>query len=125
VGVRLETANGVPDAVKWVAAAVLLAAGVWGFYFFAEQHLLLRVVGVLAAVGAGAFVAFQTERGRIAWRMVQEARTEVRKVVWPTRKETVQTTGIVLAMVTLVACILWLFDTFLGWVLRQFLQQGG
>jgi preprotein translocase subunit SecE len=125
VGTRLETANGMQDGIKWFFAITLLVGGVGGFYYYADQSLLLRVIGLLLAAGVCAAILLQTDQGRNAWRMAQDARTEVRKVVWPTRKETVQTTGIVIAMVSVVAVILWLFDSLLGFILRQFLGHGG
>ena len=121
---KLETMNAIPDGIKWLAAAALIAAGVFAFHFYAEQSLLLRVVVLLLIIGASGAVALQTEKGRIGWDFVRESRTEVRKVVWPTRKETLQTTGIVIAMVSLVAIMLWMLDSFLGWLLRVLLGQG-
>jgi len=125
MGVRLDTANGMPDAIKWFVAVVLLAGALGAFYFYADESLLLRVLGLLAIVAVVALIVLQTERGRLAWGFVLDARNEVRKVVWPTRKETIQTTGIVVAMVALVALILWGLDSFLGYAVRLVLSQGG
>ena len=122
---RLESANGVPDSVKWLAAGALIAAGIGGFHYFSDQSLLLRVIGFLFVVAAVVAVALRTEKGRVAWEFVREARTEVRKVVWPTRRETLQTTGIVIVMVGIVAVMLWMLDSLLGWVVRSLLGQGG
>ena len=66
-----------------------------------------------------------TPKGRGIWRFAVDARTEVRKVVWPTRQETLQTTLIVIVMVIIVAIILWLLDIFLGWSIRSLMGQGG
>ena len=125
MGARVETAAGVPDAVKWAVAVVLLGGGIGAFYYFADQSLLLRVIGLLLIAGAALVVAIQTEKGRIAWDFVRESRTEVRKVVWLTRKETVQTTLIVLAVVALTAGFLWLVDALFAWVVRLLIGQGG
>ena len=114
-----------PDQLKWFLAALLLAGGVAGFYYFADQSLPLRVIGILIAAGAAVAVAFQTEKGRLAWEFMRESRTELRKIVWPTRNETLQTTLIVIAMVALVAIILWMLDGLLAWVMRLLLGQGG
>ncbi len=125
MGARVETAAGVPDAVKWAIVVALLGGAVGAFYYFADQSLLLRVIGLLLVAGASLFVAVQTEKGRVAWDFVRESRTEVRKVVWPTRKETVQTTLIVLAVVALTAGFLWLVDALFAWVVRLLIGQGG
>ena len=125
MGVRLDTVSAIPDGIKWSGAAVLLGIAIVAFHYYADHSLLLRVVALLVVVGVATGVALQTEKGRIAWNFVRESRTEVRKVVWPTRKETMQTTGIVVVMVGLVAMILWGLDTFLAWMVRLFLGQGG
>jgi preprotein translocase subunit SecE len=113
------------DATKWFAALALVAAAVAGFYAFADYSLLLRVSALLLAGGLALVILAQTEKGSLAWGVVREARAEVRKVVWPTRKETVQTTAVVIAMVSLVAVILWGLDGVLGFVVRRLLEHGG
>ena len=85
----------------------------------------MRVVLLLAVAAVSVAIAYQTEKGRLAWSFVREARTEVRKVVWPTRRETGQTTLIVIVVVTIVALILWLFDGVLTYAVRLFLGTGG
>ena len=82
------------------------------------------MIGLLVLSGAALFVAVQTEKGRSAWNFVREAHTELRKVVWPTRKETTQTTLIVIAMVGLVAVILWLLDGLLARLVKLLLGTG-
>jgi len=109
------------DNLKWLFAVAVIIAALWGFYAYADQSLLLRAVVLLAALGVAAAAALQTEKGRVAWAFGRDARTEVRKVVWPSRKETVQTTGLILAMVAVVAVFLWILDTFLGWLTRTLL----
>jgi preprotein translocase subunit SecE len=113
------------DTVKLVAAAVLLVAGIYGFYHFAAYSTLLRVVGLLVIGGGAAAVALQTEQGRRLWQFAGDARTEVRKVVWPTRQETVQTTLVVIVMVLILGIVLWLFDMILISILRFLTGQGG
>jgi len=124
-GVGVEAAGGVPDAVKWVATGAIVTSGVVGFYYFADYSLLLRVVAFLVLAGCALAVAARTARGRVAWDFVRDSRTEVRKVVWPTRRETIQTTGIVIALVTLVAVIMWILDGMLSWIIRALLGNGG
>ncbi len=125
MGVSVETSNGMPDQVKWLTAAVLLTGAVVAFYYFGDQSLLLRVIGLIVVGGIAAAVAFQTEMGRETWEFMRESRTELRKVVWPTRKETLQTTLIVMAVVALTAVILWILDGLLAWIVRLLLGQGG
>lgn len=113
------------DTLKWLLVLLLLSTGVVGFYYFAEHSLLLRVVSLLGVVGLAIFIALQTEKGRRAKNFLQQTQIEVRKVVWPTRQETVQMTGIVILMVVLVALIIWMLDSLLFWLVRLFTGQGG
>ena len=112
------------DKVKWAAAVLLLLAGLAGFYYSAERSLLLAWVGVLAATMMAVALAYRTERGREIAGFLKEAQIEVRKVVWPTRAETMQTTLAVLVVVVVVGVSLWLLDLFLGWLVQQ-LALGG
>jgi preprotein translocase subunit SecE len=112
------------DTAKLAAAALLLIAGISGFYYFANYSALLRVVGLLVIGGTAAAVALQTQVGRELWHFVGDARTEVRKVVWPTRQETLQTTFIVVVMVLILGIIMWLFDMMLMSILRLLTGQG-
>ena len=113
------------DTFKLAAAVLLLAGGIFAFYYFAEYSVLLRVIGLLAVAGAAAAVALQTAPGRQLWQFSGDVRMEVRKVVWPTRQETLQTTLIVMLMVLLVGIVLWLFDTILVTILKMLTGQGG
>ncbi|MCG6860791.1 MAG: preprotein translocase subunit SecE [Chromatiaceae bacterium] len=113
------------DRVKLAAAAVLLVAGIYGFYHFAAYSALLRVLGLLLVGGVAVAVALQTEPGRRLWQFAGDARSEVRKVVWPTRQETLQTTLVVIVMVLILGIILWLFDMMLMGILRFLTGQGG
>ena len=105
------------DKIKFALALLLLVAGVAGFYFLAEQAMILRVLAVFAGLGLSAAVAWQTEPGRQFFIFAKEATTEAKKVVWPSRKETLQTTGLVFAFVVVMAFFLWLTDKSLEWVL--------
>jgi len=113
------------DTAKLVAAAVLLVAGIFGFYYFVAYSTLLRVVGLLVVAGIAVAVALQTAQGRRLWQFAGDARTEVRKVVWPTRQETMQTTLVVIVMVLVLGIVLWLFDMMLTGILRFLTGQGG
>ena len=105
------------DKLKFMLALLLLAAGVAGFYLLREQPMILRVLSVLAGLGAGAAVAWFTEPGQRFFAFSREAVAETKKVVWPSRKETMQTTGIVFAFVLGMAVVLWVTDKSLEWVL--------
>jgi preprotein translocase subunit SecE len=104
------------DIAKWVVVAVLVAAAAAINVVFSEQSLLYRVLGIVALSGVAAFVAFQTVKGAEFAEMLREARIEIRKVVWPTRQETFQTTLLVLAAVVIAGLFLWGIDTGLGFV---------
>jgi preprotein translocase subunit SecE len=104
------------DSVKWVAVAILVAVGVVGNSYFSDQSLLYRVLGLVALGAVAALIALQTAKGAAFWTLVKGSRTEIRKVVWPTRQETVQTTLIVVGFVLIVALFLWGLDSLLGWL---------
>ena len=120
----MHTAGAIPDLAKWFGAFAILASGIAGFYYWSDESLLLRVIGLLVLSAAALFVSVQTEKGRAAWDFARESHTEVRKVVWPTRKETTQTTLIVIAMVGLVAVIMWILDGLLAWLVKLILGTG-
>jgi len=88
------------------------------FYYFADQSLLLRVIGLLVALIVSALIAYRTALGKAAWAFIRESRTEIRKVVWPTRKETAQTTMFVIAAVIIMGIFFFMLDMLLGWAVR-------
>lgn len=104
------------DKIKFVLALLLLAAGVAGFYLLSEQVMVVRVLSVLAGIGAGAAVAWFTEPGQRFFAFAAEARDETKKVVWPSRKEASQMTAIVFGFVLVMAVMLWVTDKTLEWV---------
>jgi preprotein translocase subunit SecE len=105
------------DVAKLVIAAALVVAGVVGYYWLAESALILRVLAVIGGLIAGAAIAWFTVPGREFAVFAGESVAEVKKVVWPTRKETIQTTAAVFAFVLVMAVFLWLSDKTLEWVL--------
>ena len=104
--------------MKLALAAAIIVASIYGFYYFDAYSQLLRVLALLAMVGVAVFIAYQTLLGKQVWHFLSEAKVEVRKVVWPSRQETVQTTLIVFVMVLIMGIVLWLFDMLLGTILR-------
>ncbi len=113
--------TGVLDTVKLAVAVALLIAGVMGFYWFHDESTLIRVLGLLVVVGIAVGIGMTTARGSQLAGFMGNARTEVRKMVWPTRIETTQTTLIVIAVVILVGIFLWLLDMLLGWGVSRFI----
>lgn len=112
------------DKVKLALAVLIVVVAIAGFYVYADQATLFRVIGLLVALIVATLIAVQTAPGRTALGYLGDARTEVRKVVWPTRKETTQTTLIVLAMVIVVAIGLFLIDSFLSWAIKFLIVPG-
>ena len=107
------------DPLKWGVALALVAAGIVGNSYYADQSLLYRVIALLALAVVAGWVASTTERGGAFWQLVKGSRTEIRKVVWPTRQETTQTTLIVVVFLIIMAMILWAIDSLLGWLVSM------
>lgn len=112
------------DKIKLLIAVVMVVAGIAGYYLLPDLPTLVRVLMILAGFVAGAVVAYFTEPGKAFFAFAGESRDEARKVVWPTRKETMQTTGVVLAFVFVMALFLWIVDSSLLWLVRLALGQG-
>ena len=102
------------DFAKWLVVAALVVVGVVGNSHFSAQPLLYRALALIVLAAAALFVAYNTEKGAGIWSLMQGSVVELRKVVWPTRQETNQTTLIVLAVVIFMSLVLWALDTVLG-----------
>jgi preprotein translocase subunit SecE len=102
--------------LRWLVVVVLVAGGVVANSVYGDMPLLYRVIGLIVLALIALFVAVNTQQGASVWAILKESQTEVRKVVWPTRQETNQTTLIVVALVILMAFILWGLDAFFGWL---------
>ncbi|MDX1252052.1 MAG: preprotein translocase subunit SecE [Gammaproteobacteria bacterium] len=113
------------DKIKLILAVLVLGAAIGAFYYYADHSMLVRVLVILVALGISTAIALQTGSGQKVLGFVRESQVEVRKVVWPTRKETLQTTLVVMAVVVLVAIFLWLLDMLLLWAVRLLTGQGG
>ncbi|MGR8997970.1 MAG: preprotein translocase subunit SecE [Gammaproteobacteria bacterium] len=122
---QAEEQTPVFDVVKQVFSVVFVVAGVTAFYYFSEIQLLYRVLGLVVIVLLVLGMMLTTEIGQAVWSFALESKQEVRKVVWPTREETMRTTLLVFAMVFIVGLILWLLDMFLFWGVRLLTNQGG
>jgi preprotein translocase subunit SecE len=112
------------DKIKMGVAVLLVIAGIAGFYLLRDSALILRVASVLGGLIAAALVAWTTAPGRVFFTFAQESVAETKKVVWPSRKETVQTTGMVLAFVLVMAIFLWIVDALLVWGVKLFMGPG-
>ena len=114
------------DVIKWLASAVLLSAAVVGNIYFGEiaerlgvsPSLIVQVLAVVALMGLSGLAALSSSQGKAFSNLVKEANIERRKVVWPTRQETIQTTLLVVAVVFVTGLILWGIDSVLGWFTR-------
>lgn len=108
------------NALLWGVALLIIAAGLWGNHFYQEISLPIRAIGLVGVFIVALFCAALTTHGKKFIRFVQEARTELRKIVWPTRQETMQMSGIVLFVVSVVGIFLWGVDAILlkvvGWL---------
>ena len=122
---KVETSASALDTVKLVAAVAILVGGIAGFYLLADLPLAVRWVIVLATFAGGILVALQSVQGRTFWQFVQGSRIELRKVVWPTRQETLQTTLVVFVAILAMGIFFWLLDMMLGAITRALTGQGG
>ena len=109
------------DKLKLVAAFLIIVAGIFVFYYFQELSLPIRAGVVILAVILAAIVSLTSEPGQQAWQFAVGMRMEVRKVVWPTRKETIQATIVVIIGVFIVGLYMWLLDTASFYVIYDFI----
>jgi preprotein translocase subunit SecE len=119
-----ETGSGVLDTVKIALSAVILIGGIAAFYVYEEQSLLVSVSAILVCLFAAIAVFMQSERGRILWKFIQGSRVEIRKVVWPTRQETLQTALTVMVFALILGLFFWGLDFFLLWITRLLTGYG-
>jgi preprotein translocase subunit SecE len=115
---KTDTQTSKLDFAKLFSAAMLVTIAIIAFYYFADHSLLLRVVGLLVVIGIAVGIFLTTELGGNLIGFTHEARGELRKVVWPTRTETIQTSLAVIFMVIIMGIFLWLLDMFLFWLVR-------
>ena len=113
------------DKIKLLVAVLVMAAGIAGFYTYADEALLYRVLALVAVFIVAFIISLQTQIGLSSWNFGRSAVLEVRKAVWPTRQETVQATLMVMVMVIIMGVILWLFDMMLLSAVQMLTGQGG
>ena len=114
---EIETVSTAADKAKLAGAALLLVASIVAFYYLGKQDLWLRVLALLALVGAAIALFFTSESGKQLIAFGRDAVRETRKVVWPARKEAMQMTGYVFSFVFIMALFMWLTDKTLEWLL--------
>jgi preprotein translocase subunit SecE len=112
------------DTAKLALAVAIFLAGLLAYYLLPDVSVLLRAIGVLAGVLLGAFVALQSAQGQELWKFIQATRVELRKVVWPTREETIQTTIAVFVFAVIMGVFFWLLDLSLLYITSYLTGQG-
>jgi preprotein translocase subunit SecE len=124
---KVERAGGInaADMAKLALAVLLLVAGIAGYYWYANASSPLRLIGVTAAIVAACAVAAFTTPGRGVRDYLRETQFELRKVVWPTRQETIRTTAVVILVVVVLSVLLGLIDVFLKWAILDHLLKIG
>jgi preprotein translocase subunit SecE len=113
------------DWMKWLLALALLLAGMVANHYYSEVSMPLRMLAWLLIMAAAGFIASKTQKGRWVIEFFRDSRMELRKVVWPTREETTQTTLVVGAMVIVLALLLWGIDGILVWIIGWLTGQRG
>jgi len=114
------------ERIKIAVAALIAVGGLAAFYAMVDkQPLVVRLGALLGAFAVAVVVMWFTETGRTFAAFSRESWEEAKRVVWPTRKEALQTTGVVFAFVVVMAIFLWMIDASLLWVTHRLLGTGG
>ena len=106
------------DKIKIAVAVALLIAGIAAFYYWSQSLMIIRVAAVIGGAAAAVVMVWTSAPGKVFFAYAQESIEEAKRVVWPTRKETLQTTSVVFAFVLVMAVFLWLVDAGLLWAVR-------
>jgi len=101
------------DSIKWILAVVALAGAVYANHYLVDGSVLVRAGVIITLVAVGLGIGFTTTKGKNGLAFAKESRIEARKVVWPNRQETIQTTLIILVAVSIVSLLLWGIDAIL------------
>ena len=119
-----KTATSTGDIAKYALAILLAVAGLFAFYWFANQWpVAVRGLVVAAGLVAGGLVFLATAKGREVREFLGESRFELRKVVWPSRQQAMRTTWVVIAVVIAVSLILAGFDVVIQWAVKLLLGR--
>jgi len=122
---KADTGSTPLDTLKLVVAAAVLLGGLVAYYYYVDVATVFRALGVLVAFGLSVVVMLQSTQGKALWRFIIASRVELRKVVWPTRDEAIQTTIAVFVFTLIMGVFFWLLDMFLLWLTRLLTGQGG
>ncbi len=117
--------SGVLDILKLLVAAGVLVGGLYGYYYYVELSLPLRVLLVLGGLAAGITIGMTSTQGQRLWAFIQGSRIEIRKVIWPTKQETTQTAIAVFVFTLVMALFFWALDSFLLWLTRSLVGSAG
>ena len=107
--------------IRWFLGMAIIGLAVYGNSYFVQEALLYRVLGVILVSGLGLFILTTTIEGKESLKIILESRTEIRRVVWPTRTETTQTVLIVVVAIIICALLLWGLDSLFGWATAKLL----
>ena len=107
--------------IRWFLGIAIIGLAVYGNSYYSQEALLYRVLGVILVSGLGLFVLVTTTEGKESLKIILESRTEIRRVVWPTRTETTQTVLIVVVAIIICALLLWGLDSLFGWATAKLL----
>jgi len=107
---KAEAGPGTLDTIKLAAAVLAALGGFVGYYWFVDESVLLRVLGLFAGLALGVVIAFQSAQGKQAWEFIKGSQVEIRKVVWPSKQETLNTTLVVLVFTIVLAGFFFLVD---------------
>ena len=110
------------DRLKWCVVFLILFISIAANYYYSDTSLAIRVsIGIVISCVI-LLILYYTQKGQRAWGFIKAARAELRKVVWPSRKETFQTTFLVIGIVILTAVVLWAVDSFFIWGITRIIS---
>lgn len=123
--IKSEAQTGRFDTVKWLLVVILIAAGVVFNFYYSHIAWALRLAAWIILICVLIGIMAQTVKGQQAWAFAKVSRAELRKVVWPTRPETIQTTLVVVVLVIIMALLMWGIDAILMWIVGLLTGQRG
>lgn len=106
------------DWLKWITVVIIISVSIYANWYYADESVLYRVIGFIVALGLAASISAFTQKGAAVMELAVGAKTEWKKVVWPTKQERNQTTLLVLAVIVIMALLLWGIDSFFSWVAK-------
>jgi len=120
----VQNAGSPLDTVLLVLAGLVILASLFAYYYFEATPLVVRVLGILVSIAAAAGLVYSTQLGKFLWQFIQGSRVEIRKVVWPTRQETTNTTITVFVFLLVLGIFFWGLDWILLIITRAITGQG-